>query len=125
IAFEVIGNDVTVTMAAEAGQLELNAFEPIAFYNLINSLEMLTKGIRTFVDNCIVDITANRQRCEDLLNSSASLATALCPHIGYKKSCEIAKEAMNTGLSVKDIAKSEGILDDLLLDQILDVGCLV
>ncbi len=125
IAFEVIGNDVTVTMAAEAGQLELNAFEPIAFYNLINSLEMLTKGIKTLVDNCIVDITANRQRCEDLLNSSASLATALCPYIGYKKSCEIAKEAMNTGLSVKDIAKSEGILDDLLLDQILDVGCLV
>ncbi len=125
IAFEVIGNDVTVTMAAEAGQLELNAFEPIAFYNLINSLEMLTKGIKTFVDNCIVDITANRQRCEDLLNSSASLATALCPHIGYKKSCEIAKEAMNTGLSVKDIAKSEGILDDKLLDQILDVACLV
>ena len=125
IAFEIIGNDVTVTMAAEAGQLELNAFEPIAFYNLFNSLEMMTRGIETFVDNCIVDITANRQRCKDLLYSSASLATALCPHIGYKKSCEIAKEAMNTGLSVKDIAKSEGILDASLLDKILDVECLV
>jgi aspartate ammonia-lyase len=125
IAFEVIGNDVTVSMAAEGGQLELNAFEPIAFYNLFNSLEMLTKGIKTFVDNCIVDITANRQRCEDLLKSSVSLATALCPHIGYKKSCEIAKEAMNTGLSVRDIAISEGVLDESLLDQILDVECLV
>ena len=72
---------------------------------------MLTKGFKTFVDNCIVDNTANRQRCEDLLNSSSSLSTALCHHIGYKKSCEIAKEAINIGLSVKDIAKSEGVLD--------------
>ena len=101
VAFNIIGNDFTITMAAEAGQLELNAFEPVLFYNLFESIETLKNATTTFVDNCIVGITANKERCEELLNGSIGIATALCPHIGYKKSADIAKIALKTGCQLK------------------------
>ena len=82
VAFNVIGNDVTVTLAAEAGQLELNAFEPVIFYNIFESIDTLTGAVQTLIDNCILGITANRDRCEHLVESSAAIATALCPSIG-------------------------------------------
>ena len=94
VAFNIIGNDFTITMAAEAGQLELNAFEPVLFYNLFESIETLKNATTTLVDNCIVGITANKDRCEELLNSSIGIVTALCPYIGYKKSADIAKKAL-------------------------------
>jgi len=120
VAFNIIGNDFTITMAAEAGQLELNAFEPVLFYNLFESIETLTNVTTTFVDNCIVGITANKERCADLLNASVGIATALCPHIGYKKSADIAKIALKTGLPVKVIVLREGILTPEELEEILD-----
>jgi len=120
VAFNIIGNDFTITMAAEAGQLELNAFEPVLFYNLFESIETLTNVTTTFVDNCIVGITANKERCADLLNASVGIATALCPHIGYKKSADIAKIALKTGLPVKVIVLREGILTPQELEEILD-----
>ena len=120
IAFDIIGNDLTITMAAEGGQLELNAFEPIIFCNLFSSLEILANGIKTLTDNCVVGITANREHCEKLLASSASLATALCPYIGYKKSTEIAKQVVRTGLDVKNIVLREKLLDEKTLEKILD-----
>jgi len=120
VAFNIIGNDFTITMAAQAGQLELNAFEPVLFYNLFESIETLTNVTATFVDNCIVGITANKERCAELLNSSIGIVTALCPHIGYKKSADIAKIALKTGLSVKGIVLSEGILTPEELEEILD-----
>lgn len=78
-------------MAAEAGQLELNAFEPVVFCNLFESITTLEKAVDTLSVNCITGITANRKHCKDLMESSAGIATALCPHIGYKASATIAK----------------------------------
>lgn len=119
VAFNIIGNDFTITMAAEAGQLELNAFEPVLFYNLFESIETLRNATKTFVDNCIIGITANKERCEELLNSSVGIVTALCPYIGYVKSADIAKKALKTGVPVKEIILNEGILTCNELEQIL------
>ena len=120
IAFNIIGNDMTITMAAEAGQLELNAFEPIVFYNLFESIETLTNGVNTFTSNCIEGITANRERCKNLVDHSIGIVTAICPHIGYQKAAEIAKTAMATNQSVKAILVNEGLLNEEKLDKILD-----
>ncbi|WP_234124608.1 aspartate ammonia-lyase [Clostridium hydrogenum] len=120
IAFNIIGNDVTVTMAVEAGQLELNAFEPVIFYNLFQSLETLTNGIDTFVDNCIVGITANRERCSELVNNSVGIVTAICPYVGYKSAAKIAKQAIKTGESVRKIILSEGILKEKELNDLIN-----
>ncbi len=119
VAFSIIGNDFAITMAAEAGQLELNAFEPVLFYKLFESIETLTNAVKTFVDNCISGITANKERCEELLNSSVGMVTALCPYIGYVKSADIAKEALKTGIPVKELVMKEGILTSSELEQIL------
>ena len=83
VAFNIIGHDYTITMAAEAGQLELNAFEPVIFYTLFESIETLGHAAQTLTDNCILGITANEKHCKDLVNASAGIATALCPSIGY------------------------------------------
>mgnify|MGYP002740135712 CR=1 FL=1 len=102
VAFNIIGNDVTVTMAAEAGQLELNAFEPIIFYNLIQSVETLTYAVHTFVDNCVTGITANEERCRELVESSVGVITALTPHIGYERAAEVAKLAHREDLTLRE-----------------------
>lgn len=120
VAFNIIGNDVTVTMAAETGQLELNAFEPIIFYNLIQSVETLTYAVHTFVDNCVTGITANRERCRDMVEHSVGIITALCPHVGYEKAAEVAKRAIETGAPVRRLILEEGLLDEAALDKILD-----
>ena len=120
VAFNIIGNDMTVTMAVEAGQLELNAFEPIIFYNLIQSVETLTYAVHTLVDNCIVGITANRDRCRDMVEHSVGIITAICPHVGYEKAAEVAKEAISTGASVRSLLLEKGLLDKEALDRILD-----
>lgn len=119
VAFNIIGNDFAITMAAEAGQLELNAFEPVLFYNLFESIETLGNAVRTFVDNCITGITANKERCEELVNSSVGIVTALCPYIGYVKSADIAKKSLKTGVPVKEIVLKEGILKGNELEHIL------
>lgn len=120
VAFNIIGNDMTITMAAEAGQLELNAFEPVIFYNLIQSIETLGRGVNTFVDNCIVGITANKERCKELVENSVGIVTSLCPHVGYKKAASIAKTAIKTGASVRKLILDEGILNEKELNEILD-----
>ncbi|MEG0309588.1 MAG: aspartate ammonia-lyase [Eubacterium sp.] len=120
VAFHVIGNDLTITMAAEAGQLELNAFEPVLFYNLFESIQTMTYAISTLIDNCITGITANEDRCEELLTHSIVTVTALCPYIGYKEAADIAKESILNGLSVAQIALQRGLLTREELDMILD-----
>ena len=120
VAFNVIGNDLTITMAAEGGQLELNAFEPILFYNLFESLETLSHAISTLVDNCIIGITANEDHCLELLEESVGIATALCPYIGYKKSAEIAKSSLKTGIPIRKLVLKNGILTKEKLDSILN-----
>lgn len=120
VAFNVIVNDLTITMSAEAGQLELNAFEPILFYNLFESLETLSHAISTLVDNCIIGITANEDHCLELLEESVGIATALCPYIGYKKSAEIAKSSLKTGIPIRKLVLKNGILTKEKLDSILN-----
>ncbi len=121
VAFNIIGNDVTITMAAEAGQLELNAFEPITFYCLFQSIDTLAYAVETFVDNCVTGITANEERCKELVENSVGIVTALSPHVGYAKAAAIAKEAINTGTSVRKLILKEGILTEAELEEILDV----
>ena len=120
VAFNIIGNDITITMAAESGQLELNAFEPVLFYNLFESIQTLTSAVNTLIDNCIVGITANKERCEKLLEESVGIVTALCPYIGYKKSAEIAKESLKTGVPVRKLINDKKILDSSKLNEILN-----
>lgn len=120
IAFNIIGNDLTVTMAVEAGQLELNAFCPIIFYKLFESIETLTNGVETFVENCIKGITANKERCEELVNNSIGIITAICPYIGYKKATIIANKALETGETVRDIILNEGVMEASKLEEVLN-----
>ena len=120
VAFNVIGNDVTITMAAEAGQLELNAFEPIIFYCLFQSIDTLGYAVQTFVDNCVSGITANETRCRYFVENSVGIITAICPYVGYQKAAEIAKEAIKTGESVKKLIIEQGILTEEQMDEILD-----
>ncbi|WP_443659337.1 aspartate ammonia-lyase [Clostridium algidicarnis] len=119
VAFNIIGNDVTITMAAEAGQLELNAFEPVIFYNLFQSIETLTSGVDTFTENCIKGITANEERCKDLVENSVGIITAICPSVGYKVASNVAKTSLKTGESVIEIILREGILKESELGKIL------
>ena len=120
VAFNVIGNDMTITMAAEAGQLELNAFEPIIFYCLFQSIDTLAYAVETFVDNCVVGITANEERCRYLVENSVGIITAICPHVGYQKAADIAKRAMKSGDSVRELILKEKLLTEAELDEILN-----
>lgn len=120
VAFHIVGHDTTITMAAEAGQLELNAFEPVIFCNLFESITTLEKAVDTLIVNCITGITANRKHCKDLMESSAGIATALCPHIGYKASATIAKTAVKTGKSVRELVLDQGLMSEEELNQVLD-----
>ena len=124
-AFRVIGNDVCITMAAEAGQLELNAFEPVIAYSLFESLRILTAALVTFRENCIVGIRANGSGCLEGLNRSTGTVTALCPHIGYDKAVWVAKRVLKEKRSAKEIVMEEGLLSAAELDEILDPKTLV
>jgi len=119
VAFAVVGNDVTVSMASEAGQLELNVMEPVIGYSLFQSMNMLQRACRTLADKCVDGITANRERCRELMENSIGLVTALNPYIGYEKSAEIAKEAMKGGGSVYEIVLEKGYLSKDELEDIL------
>ena len=120
VAFLVIGNDMTIAMAAEGGQLELNAFEPVIFYKLFESLTCLANAVHTLTVNCIVGITANREHCEDLVYNSVGVVTALCPYLGYKKSAELAKEALKKNVRIKDLILQYGLMEKEELEKILD-----
>lgn len=120
VAYNVIGNDVTITMAAEAGQLELNAFEPVVFYNLFESIETLSHAVATLRDNCIVGITANVERCQSLVDNSVGVITAIVPHVGYKQAADIADEAIATGKPVRDLVLRDKLLTEEELNEILE-----
>jgi aspartate ammonia-lyase len=119
IAFQVIGNDLTTTLAAEAGQLQLNVMEPVITFNLFESLDMLAAGVRTLTERCIVGITANREHAHDLVEGSIGLVTALVPSLGYERTSQVAKEALATGRPVREIVLAAGDLDAAELDRLL------
>jgi aspartate ammonia-lyase len=119
IAFEVIGNDMTITMAAEGGQLQLNAFEPIIAHSLFKSIEHLAAGCRTLAVHCVHGITANRDLLAERVRTSAGLATALNPHIGYENATRVAQEALRTGRGVAELVEEMGLMDKEKLAQVL------
>jgi len=119
IAFMVIGNDVTVTFAAEGGQMQLNAFEPIIAHSLFDSLIYLRQGCLTLSERCVKGITANREHLADLVNRSIGIVTALNPIIGYENATAVAKEAHATGKGVAEIVLAKGLLTKEELDDIL------
>ncbi len=119
VAFEVIGNDITITMAAEAGQLQLNAFEPIIFYSMSRSISHLTHACATLEVNCIRGITANRDVLRRIVEQSIGIVTALNPYIGYENATAIAIEAHQTGRGVYEIVLEKGLLPREKLDEIL------
>ena len=120
ICFKVIGNDLTVTFAAEAGQLQLNVMEPVLMYSIVESIQLLMRGMDTLVDKCINGITANEAHCKSMVLNSIGIVTALNPYIGYKNSTKIAKEALETGRSVYELIIEQNILSKEALDDILN-----
>ena len=119
IAFEVIGNDVTVSFAAEAGQLQLNAFEPVIAHSLFKSLMHLRNGCDTLRERCVKGITANRERLKQLVERSIGIVTALNPYIGYANATQVAQEALASGRSVHEIVLEKQLLSRERLEEIL------
>jgi aspartate ammonia-lyase len=121
VAFQVIGNDLTLSLAVEAGQFELNVMEPVAAYNLLQSIEIMTNVIHTFTEKCVQGITANRQRCSDYVENSIGIITAINPHVGYEKAAILAKEALKTGKAVRQLLLEKEIFTPEELEMILDI----
>ncbi len=119
IAFRVIGTDMTITMAAEAGQLELNVMEPIIVFGICESMKILENGMRTLRDECVTGITANVDVCKDQVYRSIGLVTALNPFIGYEASTAVAKEALETGRGVYELVLEKNLLTQAELDDML------
>ncbi|MDG5786855.1 aspartate ammonia-lyase [Evansella sp. AB-P1] len=120
ISFQVIGNDHTISLASEAGQLELNVMEPVLVFNLLQSFTILQNGIRVFREFTVEGITANVERCKELVEQSVGIITAINPHVGYETAARIAKEAITTNRPVREICLEQGLLSEEELDRILD-----
>ncbi len=125
VAFNIIGNDMTITMAAEGGQLELNAFEPVLLFKIFESIGTLGNAAHTLTENCIRGIKVNRENCRRMLERSIGVVTALCPKIGYKKASELAKKALMDGKAIRDVVREEHVISPAMLDALLDPARLV
>ena len=119
VAFDVIGNDLAITLASEAGQLELNVMEPLIAYKLFTSISNLTNVLKILTERCIIGITANKERCRQMVEQSIGLVTALVPTLGYEICSDVAKKALETGGSIYQIVLEEGHLSKEDLDRIL------
>lgn len=118
-AFQVVGNDLTISMASEAGQFELNVMEPVIVYNLLQSIKIMTNVFTVFREHCISGITANKERMEDYVNNSVGVITAINPHVGYETAASIAREAIESKRPVREIVLERGVLSVSELDTIL------
>ena len=119
VAFQVMGNDHTIALAVEAGQLELNVMEPVITYNLLQSVEILTNAIKVFREKCIEGITANRDRCRDMVERSVGIITALIPYIGYEKASQLAKELAATDETVPELIAKKNLLSKEHIKSVL------
>ena len=122
VAFQVCGNDMVISLAVEAGQFELNVMDPVIAYNLFHSLTILTNAVNTLNLKCVQHIKANVEHCHSMIDASVGVVTALLPHIGYEQSSLIAKEALGSGKTVKEIVIQKGLLTEEQLDVILSPG---
>ena len=121
IAFQVIGNDHTICLASEAGQLELNVMEPVLVFNLLQSISIMNNGFRSFTDYCLAGIEANEARMKETVEKSIGIITAVNPHLGYEVAARIAREATLTGKSVRELCLLHDVLTEEELDMILNI----
>lgn len=119
-AFQVIGNDLTISMASEAGQFELNVMEPVIVFNLLQSIKIMTNVFNVFREYCLSGITANKERMEAYVNNSVGVITAINPHVGYETAASVARDAILTNRPVRDIVLERGVLTQEELDLILN-----
>ena len=117
--YQVIGNDLAVSFGVENGQFELNVMEPIMAYNLFNSMNYLTNAVRTFVDKLLIGLEPNREQCQQWVDRSVGVVTALLPHIGYEQSAILAKEAYTTGRPIREVILEKQLLTKERLDHIM------
>ncbi|WNC12662.1 aspartate ammonia-lyase [Brevibacillus brevis] len=120
VAFQVIGNDHTICLASEAGQLELNVMEPVLVFNLLQSISIMDNAFRVFTQHCLAGIEANRERMKEYVEKSVGVITAVNPHLGYETAARIAREAILTGKSVRELCLHYNVLTEEELDLILD-----
>ncbi|HYG75861.1 MAG TPA: class II fumarate hydratase [Planctomycetota bacterium] len=121
VACQVIGADAAITAGGLQGHFELNVFKPMIAHNLLFSMQILSTGCRAFADKCVKGLEANKERCEELIEKSLMMCTALAPKIGYDKSAELAKEAYKTGKTVRQLATEKNLMPKAELDKLLDV----
>ena len=125
VCFQVIANDLAITLAAEAGQLQLNAMEPLIAFKLFESIDLLSKAMQMFQYKCIENIRANAEHCQANVDNSIGIITALNPYLGYETTTRIAKQANETGQSVLALIKAENLLSDQLLADVLSIKNMV
>jgi fumarate hydratase, class II len=120
VCAQVIGNDAVITWAGANGNFELNVMMPVMAHNLLESIRLLANVCTTFREKCAAGITANKQRCEELVELSMAMVTSLAPKIGYDRAAEIAKESAKTGRTVREIAREKNVLPEKELESALD-----
>jgi len=125
IAFNIIGNDSTITIAAESGQLELNPFEPVIFHCLFESLDTLHNGIKVFTNECIEGISVNEDKCKSDVERNIGIVTALCPFIGYKEASRIAKKALKNNKNIRELIEEEKLMQVEDINNILNPSNMV
>lgn len=122
VCYKVIGNDLAVSFASEAAQLQLNVMEPVMCYSIMESMQMLGRALMTLKKDCVDGITANKEGCLNSVKNSICLVTALNPYIGYKKSTQVAREALETGKSIYHVVLESGCLSKEKLEEVLEPG---
>ena len=120
VCAQVIGNDVTVTVAGQAANFELIVMLPVMAYNLLESIELLASASHNFAVRCIEGIKANEERCRSLIEESLAMCTALAPEIGYEAAAKLAKDAYKSGKTVREVAKAQKVLSEKRLNELLD-----
>ncbi|MEM3851703.1 MAG: aspartate ammonia-lyase [Methanomassiliicoccales archaeon] len=121
ICFQVMGNDLAILMAAQAGQLELNVMMPLIAFALLFSLKILNNGVKMFREKLVVGVVANRERCRELVERSPGIALALNPYIGYSAAADVVKESLKTGKTIREIVAERGLLKREEIEEILDM----
>lgn len=117
--YQVVANDIAVSLGVENGQFELNVMEPVISFNMFNSMKFMTNAVDTFVDKLLIDLEPNKEQCQEWLDKSVGVVTAMLPHIGYENSAMIAKEAYNTGKPVREVILEKGLISKEKMDKIL------
>jgi fumarate hydratase class II len=121
VAAQVVGNDATVTWSAANGNFELNVMMPVLSHNLSESISVLANAARVFAERCVEGLEANEERARELVERNVIVVTALNPHIGYDAGAKVAKEALATGKSVREIVLEHGLMTAADLDRVLDL----